>query len=246
MKKMLWIALAAGVLAGPAGLRIQQGISGFDQESNYCVECHKTIPKDSFVGEHYEDWARSIHRENGITCDACHGGNPTKPLQKEAHIGMFNSSNPKSKVYFKNVPRTCGQCHTKEYRTFRKSVHYQELQKRGRGPTCVTCHGARATWIITPDQIKAVCTRCHNERMEIDPEVPIHAYYVLYLMNVTSTMLDRIERWTETSKVRAEGRKHLRLAQEAMTKASANWHTFHIDSVRVQIQKAIEEAQKVR
>ena len=37
--------------------------------TNLCVDCHLEIAPNIIT-----DWQLSKHAENGVTCDACHGG----------------------------------------------------------------------------------------------------------------------------------------------------------------------------
>ncbi len=217
------------------------------QKKNSCVDCHQKLPHDTFIGENYVKWQHSVHSEAGITCDRCHGGIPDKLTRQEAHVGIYNSSNPKSKVYYKNVPRTCGSCHMMEYKAFKTSVHYEELERKGLGPTCVSCHGSKAASIVTPDQISEICTRCHNPRKQIRPEVPTLAYHALYLMGVTEVILSWSEDFYRMAKPGA-GKKaakpYLDKARKFYTEAIDSWHTFDVDRVLRFLHQSIDNAKK--
>ncbi len=221
----------------------------FAQESNSCVACHAKLPHDSFVGENFLKWQHSVHSEAGITCDRCHGGNPTKMTRQEAHLGVYNSSNPKSKVYYKNVPRTCGNCHREEYRAFQSSLHYEELERRGNGPTCVSCHGSKAAKIIAPDEISAVCTRCHNPRKGIKPEIPTVAANALYLMQVAGDYIDwanEFYRLSHSSAAKKKAKVYLDRAEKVYREATSSWHTFDVAHVLSQLHEAIANARKAK
>ncbi len=46
---------------------------------------------------------------------------------------------------FRNIPKTCGQCHERIYEGFRESAHFEHLASKDEenlGPNCVTCHGS--------------------------------------------------------------------------------------------------------
>jgi len=243
MRKILIASVLISAFLLPSALLAQK------KNGNSCVNCHKNIPKDTFIGENYMKWRTSVHSAAGITCDRCHGGNPEKRTRQEAHLGVYNSSNSKSKVFYKNVPRTCGVCHTMEYKAFRTSVHYEELQSKGLGPNCVSCHGGKAASIVTPDEMSEICTRCHNPRKQIDPNVPTQAYHALYLMLLTRDLLDWAEDFyklsSSTGKKR-EARKLLDNAHQELDEAIASWHTFDVRKILRLTHSAVEKAKKAR
>ncbi len=156
---------------------------------NSCVDCHSKLPSSSFVGVKSHDWKGSIHQKHGVTCDKCHGGNPSAMDEREAHAGVMGSSNPQSRVYYKNIPSTCGRCHGAEFYNFIQSYHFKKLEAAGKGPNCVTCHGSMVTSILTPDDIANVCDRCHNERIGIFPYVPQKAKAVLLLLKESQSLI---------------------------------------------------------
>ncbi len=93
------------------------------------------------------------------TCTDCHG----------IH-SLYSSDNPKSKVYKKNIPETCAECHFGIYETFEKSVHGKALKKGIMdSPSCTDCHGEH--YILGPDDehsmvyastiSKITCSQCH-------------------------------------------------------------------------------------
>src|SRR3989338_3806820 len=122
---------------------------GFAQE-NSCVQCHQKADGVAYLEHNFTDWESSVHARGKISCDACHGGNPSKSVKGEAHKGMRSSREEKSPLYFTNIPATCGSCHQAEFKAFKKSAHYRDLQKSGRGPNCVTCHGSMANHVLAP------------------------------------------------------------------------------------------------
>ena len=140
-----------------------------------CAKCHadmaivkrNNIPFFDPVS-HYE---KSIHGQltlsgnlDAATCSDCHG----------AH-DIHSAYSAKSKVYKTNVPKTCSQCHEKEYEDYRISVHAKALTKGAAdAPVCTDCHGEHN--ILNPKNPKAptykthmakeVCSPCHaSERL---------------------------------------------------------------------------------
>jgi hypothetical protein len=197
---------------------------------NSCVDCHSKIPADTFFGSKFKDWQNSIHAEEGIACQRCHGGDAQADKKDKAHIGVYNSGNPKSRVYYKNVPGTCGACHRREFNEFRLSNHYSFLEQTGAGPTCVTCHESHTTRIIAPGQLPTVCNQCHNERMGINPAVPRHAQALLLLINETSMLVQLARQQIEEDQEKMEKWKEL---YKLMEDARDEWHAFNLEQVQI-------------
>ena len=113
------VALAVALLI-PLGARAQ------DSE---CVSCH-TARYASFSSDeraHFDDWRESIHAAAGVGCTACHEGNSEAETRAEAHDGVLGSSPPASPVHARNIPATCGACHTEQRLSFETSRHHQRL-----------------------------------------------------------------------------------------------------------------------
>jgi len=97
-------------------------------------------------------------------CSDCHGAHDILP-----------PSDPASRVFRINLPKTCGSCHgdgTHDSRrgpkddshTYLTSVHGRELLDRGnpRAPTCVSCHGVHGAAPPGAGDIDKVCGHCHT------------------------------------------------------------------------------------
>jgi len=202
---------------------------------NSCVRCHSRLSSSSFVGTKSHSWNGSIHQQHGVTCDKCHGGNPKAAGQKQAHAGVLGSSNPKSPVYFKNIPATCGRCHGAEFYKFSQSLHYKMLESSGKGPECVTCHGSMVTKILAPDTLAGVCERCHNNSMGIFPYVPQKAKAVLLLLRESQVLLRADEQLYHPAAGTARARALLK-ARTALYSARLDWHKFDLDTITGHLQ----------
>jgi Cytochrome c7 and related cytochrome c/Cytochrome c554 and c-prime len=127
-----------------------------------CADCHFARP-DAPGGRHLSEWDRSAHGRNGVGCETCHGGDATTFDPVRAHQGVLHLTNPASPVNRVNLPATCGRCHTGPYLAFRKSRHYELVRGGNRdAPTCATCHGEVAAYLLSPRRLESQCASCHG------------------------------------------------------------------------------------
>ncbi len=97
-------------------------------------------------------------------CSDCHGGHDILP-----------ASDPASRVFPTNIPKTCGGCHGdttlvrqrkihNAYADYLTSVHAHQLYDLGnlRAPTCVGCHGVHGAAPPEVGDVTKVCGRCHT------------------------------------------------------------------------------------
>src|SRR4030065_2453010 len=159
------------------------------ESNNSCIECHKDLPAGSNAGHKFSDYKGSVHDKNGVRCEACHGGDPVLADKTGANKELSRSGDPRSSVYFRTLPQTCGKCHGEELVNFSRSRHYAELKTSGRGPSCVTCHGSMGTFILTSDQITEFCTVCHNNKKSILTNEPQEVKNVLSMMELADIVV---------------------------------------------------------
>ncbi len=244
---VLALIAGAGVVldAGPA---LANGPAS--SSSNSCVTCHKLLPGETFVGRRYTVWEGSVHAKMDITCNLCHGGNAKAKDKENAHQGVYNSGRPQSTTYFKKVPTTCGTCHRLEYNRFKRSIHYKELQTTGRGPNCVTCHESKTGQIIQPTQVVETCSVCHNERLEILPQIPVKSYGVLLRMSFAAEMKTVTEQLVALAKSQgagvAEAEEKLQAARKGLGLARIEWHTFSLSKVETSLNDVFRHLRKAR
>jgi hypothetical protein len=127
-------------------------------EQNVCIDCHTSDLMKEEYRKVPEDWRKSWHYKNGVSCQDCHGGDPrdaTRSMLPEA--GFVGLPKPKE------VPQFCGKCHLGIKDNFLESGHGKALTTAGRGPGCVLCHGSHniqkaSIEIISPK----LCGVCHK------------------------------------------------------------------------------------
>jgi Cytochrome c3/Doubled CXXCH motif (Paired_CXXCH_1) len=135
-----------------------------------CSQCHAEGKKAAlrYTGTQHniiQNYTESIHGkgllESGLTvtatCTSCHTSHRILP-----------ASDPASTVNPKNVPSTCGACHSGIESQFINSVHSPNVTHTGKPlPVCSTCHTAH-TISRTDDAgfelgIMNTCGRCHAD-----------------------------------------------------------------------------------
>ena len=119
-----------------------------------CIQCHSAMP--GRLGEPVKLWTGSIHAENGIACNACHGGDPNDAANAMAPARGFLGA-PKETA----IPAFCGRCHVGLLKDYLASAHGKALGKGG--PTCVTCHSNHHVVKASLELInEKSCSRCHS------------------------------------------------------------------------------------
>jgi len=97
-----------------------------------CTNCHYLGTKYAVPQiKGYQQYQQSVHKS------ALLKGNPDAPNCQDCHgvHNIFSPKNPKSKIYPKNIPETCGRCHLKIYNEYKESIHGEALAKKcGSGP----------------------------------------------------------------------------------------------------------------
>ena len=125
-----------------------------------CIECHSKLPE--MYSRPIKLWRNSIHAENGIFCNGCHGGDPKDAVNAMSPSRGFLGV-PKEPA----IPAFCGRCHVGVLTDYLASAHGLMLGKGG--PTCVTCHGNHFVEKASLELInEKSCSRCHSfERAKI-------------------------------------------------------------------------------
>jgi hypothetical protein len=224
-----------------------------DYRNNNCVNCHSQLLEPLRFGNRYLEWQFSRHQEKGVSCEKCHGGDPSAIDKQKAHAGALRSSDQRSRLHWKNQPETCNACHQNVVSAFVKSEHYKRLKGIGLGPSCNTCHAHMATEVIySPTETSDLCSQCHDaiNFMKPSPEIPERAKETMMALQ----RADAVIKWAAL--MLAEGqRRNLSLTAEAnefkaaegrLSEARVKWHTFSLDAVRKQADDAYLKGAKVK
>ena len=151
------LGLITGALLFVLGASAAPAMSQEAAEQSTCIQCHLAMGEPRLT-KPVEDWRSSIHAKNGVSCNACHWGDPTSMDIVEAmspEKGFKGAPKPEA------VPDFCGACHVGVKEDYLTSAHGQALDHGG--PQCVTCHENHAIQqasiqLINPQS----CTRCHG------------------------------------------------------------------------------------
>jgi hypothetical protein len=225
VRMLVWPTLAVVLLAPPE-------LAAAPLESS-CEGCHRDpdfLVTNNQLYNYYQEWSGSVHQQEEVTCDDCHGGDARAEGKEAAHADGVRASDPASGIYFKNVPETCGTCHDEVLEGFSKSSHFEHVEKKQgdeQGPTCVTCHGSIDSAVLDVNTVAEACARCHNAESDNHPEHPEKARKVL------SRFLS-IQRFYRYITIRAEpeeARVFFSALDPMLQKLSVTWHTFDLDAI---------------
>ncbi|HET9326194.1 MAG TPA: hypothetical protein VFQ05_05415 [Candidatus Eisenbacteria bacterium] len=140
-----------------------------------CASCHAdqermrpyNLPVDQYALYQTSGHGRRLAQGDArvAVCSDCHGAHDILP-----------PTDPASRVFRTNLPKTCLTCHgdttrttrargkAGDSRTYLTSVHAHELFDRGnpRAPTCVSCHGVHGAAPAGAGDVHKVCGHCHT------------------------------------------------------------------------------------
>ncbi len=133
-------------------------------EENACIDCHSSDQMKPEFREITDDWKKSWHAQNNISCQDCHGGDPKDPSLSMTHQRGFVGT-PSAR----EIPQFCGKCHIGILKNYLESGHGKALRATGKGPHCAVCHGSHNIQRATIDIINEQrCSKCHTyERAKV-------------------------------------------------------------------------------
>ena len=167
----IWIAVALFAASGVHAAALPQAVQ------STCVDCHSALEANLKVtGEQY---AQDIHAQKGLTCAACHGGDPTSMEAMDKKKGF------KGHIDRKAIPELCAKCHadgaymrqynpslrTDQLAQYKTSVHGKRLAGGDtKVAVCIDCHGVHGIRAVKDTRAKVyplnvadTCARCHAD-----------------------------------------------------------------------------------
>lgn len=205
------------------------------EKLNSCIECHGDpdfLVRATKLYDYFQEWSNSIHRQEDVSCEDCHGGNPEVSDKQGAHgTEVSGGQNPGSSVNFENIPATCGECHDAIYDGYRQSDHFDHLVEKKQdkqGPNCVTCHGSINSTVLNTNSVEKECQRCHNEETENHPDIPAEASEILNRF----LSIHRYYRYIGIRGDPATTRGFFAAMDERIRELSVLWHTFDLPKIK--------------
>lgn len=212
------------------------------------LECHEDFMR-KMATDNFQQWSDSTHSKYYVTCDACHGGNPDAIVEAEAHASMKRKDDPNSTINFKNIPDTCGKCHSEELDHFKNTMHYQRLKAESRAPSCDTCHRPHTFKVLKASELTSVCSVCHNPRDQLAASnVPNDAKQALSdqkeLQEEYLKAVDSIERAKAAGSDVSSAQLDADRAKNVIENIPSLWHGFNLKDFDTQIKTGIDFAKK--
>ena len=162
-----------------------------NEDPSPCVTCHSSLGGE--LAHPVTKWKGSVHDQNGIACDDCHGGNAAVELGNLENLSGKEFAEKQAAAMSKSdgfvgIPSgremfdMCGQCHDDSVARYAGSIMGRAFLDGKGGPSCVACHNAHDN--IMPEVPKS-CESCHKDTTgfaDIDP------------MNVTEATISELAR----------------------------------------------------
>ncbi|MFA6601100.1 MAG: cytochrome b/b6 domain-containing protein [Candidatus Omnitrophota bacterium] len=135
-----------------------------------CAHCHddekKMAPYNLLERLPLQSYSETVHGKalakgviQSAICTDCHGSHD-----------LHSPANPKSKIFKRNIPSTCGKCHENVFKIYERSIHGKAaLEGKREAPVCTDCHGEHMiksrldpSSLTFPTAIsERVCGNCH-------------------------------------------------------------------------------------
>ncbi len=162
--KWFVVAMLALAAAGSATAQVEA------EKPSACVGCHEQLVEHLL--EPLEHWDADVHREIGLGCVGCHGGNPAPELVDDAEASMSPAAGFRPKPERLQIAEFCGNCHADVdfIKRFNPRARVDQLAEYR-----TSTHGIRA---LAGDPVPATCTDCHGVhgiRRVNAPDSPVHA-----------------------------------------------------------------------
>ncbi len=207
-------------------------IEHLEKNVSCSLECHEDRVRQ-LATANYQQWSDSVHALKGVTCEKCHGGDPTAADKSGAHKNIVERTNVESPVYYTNVPETCGKCHSKELANFVNSKHYQKLEALKLAPTCTTCHAPHRFTVLDPEEFRNFCGNCHSVYKKVAPyDIPVKAEYLMASVNKLKFNIDMANQdifWAKKNGTDvAQAQVHAENAMATLSNLAVLWHEFNL------------------
>ena len=160
-----------------ASLLVAASLSAAPTPESTCITCHSML--DGKLADPVKKFESAVHRQVGLSCADCHGGNPAD----ESMDSMSPAKGFRGVPRKTQVPEFCARCHSDiaymhrfdpkmradQLSQYLTSVHGKRLKQGDtKVAVCVDCHGVHnilpasdTRSPVHPVNIASTCARCH-------------------------------------------------------------------------------------
>ncbi|HUU14599.1 MAG TPA: cytochrome c3 family protein [Terriglobia bacterium] len=160
-----------------ASLLVAASLSAAPTPESTCITCHSML--DGKLADPVKKFESAVHRQVGLSCADCHGGNPAD----ESMDSMSPAKGFRGVPRKTQVPEFCARCHSDiaymhrfdpkmradQLSQYLTSVHGKRLKQGDtKVAVCVDCHGVHnilpasdTRSPVYPVNIASTCARCH-------------------------------------------------------------------------------------
>jgi hypothetical protein len=153
------------------------------ENASSCISCHLEIGDEMVVP--VAGMKDDVHARQGLSCEDCHGGDPTVGFDGDAEASMNPEKGYIGVPARKNIPQFCARCHsdpdymhrynpraaTDQLSNYKTSVHGKQLALGDtKVATCIDCHGVHgiheaddARSSVYALNLPKTCARCHAD-----------------------------------------------------------------------------------
>ncbi|UCG32024.1 MAG: hypothetical protein JSU68_10205 [Phycisphaerales bacterium] len=255
-----WLSIIALLLAGPASETTSppEGQAPANRyEHNACVQCHRNLAGRSAEIVDLE-WARSVHHQNNVACDGCHGGDSSARLEQfpsdeawkqASHLARnpeFLSVQGREGTFIgrargRSISYFCGRCHTEIMEKHLGSPHGNFGD-----PSCLFCHG-QGSHAIGPATLDIVdtrpraeggrCSPCHQaSTMKVVAEIKVVLQETAELIDSSAEKFNELEEMGYRNLALAEMHHH---TPETHSRLRRVFHSFNMRDIK-ELSRSVE------
>ncbi|MGA8571071.1 MAG: cytochrome c3 family protein [Desulfobaccales bacterium] len=212
-------------------------------ERNVCIDCHDSDLMRPEYKAIPAEWRKSVHYQNGVSCQDCHGGD-----SKDATRSMTPQSGFVGVPKPPDIPGFCGKCHLGIEKSYLESGHGKAFMTSGTGPNCVICHHSHdiqkaSIEIINPK----LCGLCHT----YDRAREMKAALLLTeakineinsnLQTLNAGLIDTRDEQETLFRTQAEYRTMFHTVDVNLVKAKTTEFAIMLDALNQQVAKGFQE-----
>jgi len=146
---------------------------GITDDARGCIECHAKETHGIV-----EDWDKSRHAAEGVSCLDCHKADPDSPMALKNVKGHEDLTVSVSMLV---PPSKCAECHEDEVEQFDASGHHRaalQVESKDKMQTLIHVHEGQNHPDVSGVSEETGCMQCHGVRFELDDNgVPTASTY---------------------------------------------------------------------